>query len=83
MGEGGFKKNPILTSPVYCSLSLFLQEVHSQWSSSAEEISILRLLECLVFGGGNQFVDFSLFLLINVSVDSEFRGSPSTLCRPD
>ena len=32
------------------------------------------------FGGGNQFLDF--FFLINLSVNSEFCGAPSTFGRP-
>ena len=32
------------------------------------------------FGGGNRFLDFSLFLLIHLSVDTAFRGAPSAFC---
>ena len=34
------------------------------------------------FGGVIQFLDFPCFLLIHLSVDSAFRGTPSTFCVP-
>ena len=55
-----------------------------EWSSLAEEESMMRLLQCLVLAEEIRFWTLFVlfFVLINLSVDSEFRGAPSTFCLP-